>query len=238
MFYDNYGADIRIKDCSDQQRRTTVIRYNFFGPTTICPKGNTGVGGMNQDKDIDRILIHNNIFYKKTVGVSCDGPPPGPPPKGMFVYHNTFVDCGVDLTEWTNPVIYAYNNIYYHAKKGQKYYDVQSKPWSNLNADHNLFFSTTGDAQWRHLYRSRGSILAAWQQYSGKDKNSVWKDPVFTNRTGSRAEDFKRKEDLRKTQDVADGKYGSICGAYVTGDEAIGLVLEEARRGREVTRGP
>ena len=224
-FYDNYGADIRLKDTGGQQGRATIVRHNFFGPTAICPKGNTGVGGMNQDKDIDRILIHNNIFYKKAAGVSCDGPPPGSPPKGMFVYNNTFVECDVDLTEWTNAVIRAHNNLFYHSQKTRRFYDIQSNPWSQLSADHNQFFSTTGDTQWRHLYRNKGSTLNAWQQYSGKDMHSVEKDPQFVNPAGSRPGDFRRKGN---PNDVIGSPYGSVCGAYVTGDEIIGTRPEQA----------
>ena len=220
-FYDNYGADVRIKDCGDQQGKTTIVRCNFFGPTAVCPDGNTGVGGMNQDKDVDRILIHNNIFYKKTVGVSCDGPPEGPLPKGMFVYNNSFVNCEADLSEWTNPPIHAHNNLFYHFKEGQRFYDIQSDPWSQLDADHNLFYSATGDTQWRHLYRNRGSDLAAWQRYSGKDANSVWRVPQFVSPFGGRPGDFKRKG---RPSDVSGSKYGPVCGAYITGNEIIGVM--------------
>ena len=225
LFYDNYGTDVLIKDCGDQQGRTTIIRHNLFGPTAINLKGNTGAGGMNQDKDIDRILIHNNIFYKKAAGVSCDGPPEGPSPRGMFIYNNTFIDCNVDLTEWTNPVIHAHNNLFYHFEKGQRFYDIQSDPWSQLDADHNLFYSAGGDSQWRHLYRNRASALATWQQYSGKDTSSVWKDPQFANPLGSRPWDFKRTD---SGGDVIGSPYGSVCGAYVTGNEMIGLIAKRS----------
>jgi len=229
-FYDNYGADVRIKDTGDQQGRDVIVRYNFFGPSSLDPKGNTGTGGLNQDKQIDRILIHNNVFYGKALGASVDGPPPGKPPnRGMFLYKNTFIDCTTDLSEWTNPTINAHNNLFYHSQQGQRFYDIQTKPWSRLDSDSNLFFSVTGDTRWLHLYRNRGTTLAAWQQYSSWDQHSVWKDPRLVNPAGSRPEDFKRKGDPRTLQDVAGSKYGPVCGAYETGSEIIGPRTREQR---------
>lgn len=222
-FYDNYGADISTKDTGGQQGRNIIIRYNFFGPTSIINKGNAGVEGHNQDADVDHIYIHHNVFYSKSTGISFRSPAR----LGTVAYNNTFVNCGYgrgetgDIGDWQNPVINVYNNLYYHSEPAQTFYDIQTEPWSNLNSDYNLFFSTTADTQWRHLYRNRGTTLAEWQQYSGKDENSVWKDPQFVNRADNRPEDFKRKG---KPRDVAGSPYDSVCGAYVTGNEIIGLI--------------
>ena len=223
-FRDNYGADVRIKDAGGQQGRDVIIRYNFFGPTSLDPKGNTGTGGLNQDKQLDRILVYNNVFCKKSMGASVDGPPPGrPPKKGMFIFNNTFVNCGVDIGEWTSPTVNAHNNVFYHSEPDQAFYDIQSTPWSRLNSDHNLFFSTAGDTQWRHQHRDRASSLRDWQEYSAKDANSIWKDPLFVNPNGSDPQDFGRKADSKQIGDVKGSKRGPVCGAYVTGDEIIGL---------------
>ena len=62
----------------------------------------------------------------------------------------------------------------YHSTSGQRFYDLQTA-LSDLNSDHNFFFSTTGGTRWLHLHRGRN--LAAWQLYSGNDQNSVWKGP-------------------------------------------------------------
>lgn len=224
-FYDNYGADIRIKDTGGQQGRDIIIRYNFFAATSINPKGNTGVGGHNQDADVDHIYIHHNVFYNKSSGISFGSPAR----LATVAYNNTFVNCGYgrgesgDIGDWVNAVTNTYNNLYYHSKPGQKFYDTQTEPWSNLNSDYNLFFSTTGDTQWRHLYRNRASTLAGWQQYSGKDQKSVWKDPLFVNPAASRPGDFKRRG---SSKDVVGSPYGSVCGAYVMGTEVIGVKKE------------
>lgn len=228
-FYDNYGPDVAIKDTGGQQGRDVVIRYNFFGPSSLMPSGNAGVLGHNQDAKVDHVYIHHNVFYHKSTGISFRTPAR----LATVAYNNTFVNCGFgrgetgDIGDWQNPLINAYNNLHYHTRPGQKHYNVQTKPWSNLNSDYNLFFSATGDTQWRHLGRNRTSTLTGWQRYSGKDKNSVYKDPAFVNPVGSRPEDFKRTGDPEKIRDVVSSKYGLVCGAYVTGDEVIGLMPDE-----------
>jgi hypothetical protein len=223
--YDNYGPDIRLKDCSGQQGRSIIIRYNFFRPTSINPKGNAGVAGIAQDGEVDRILIHNNIFYRKTTGIAWDIPAL----KETLAYSNTFVDCGsqtgelADISTWMPHVINSYNNVFFHSLKGQSYYDLQRLP----NSDYNLFYSTTGDTGWRIRYRNRGFNLSVWQSYSGKDIHSVEKDPQFANTAGSRAGDFKRRGNPR---DVIKSPYGSVCGAYVTHNEIIGLIPNRGKR--------
>ena len=220
-FYDNFGPDMTIKDTGGQEGRKIIVRYNFFGPTSVNPSGNAGIHGHNQDCDVDSIYICHNIFLHKSTGISFRMEPR----LGHLAYNNTFVNCGYgqgeagDIGDWLDPRINVYNNLYYHSKPDQKFYDIQTKPWDKLNSDYNLFFSTTGDTQWRHRYRNRCSTLAAWQHYSGKDKDSVEKDPGFVNPAGNRPQDFRRKH---KPNDVTGSPYGPVCGAYVTGDEVIG----------------
>jgi hypothetical protein len=217
-FFDNFGADVRIKDTGGQEGRDIVIRYNHFGATSLHSSGNVGVGGHNQDVGVDHIRIHHNVFHKKSTGISFAGPGR----LGTVAHNNTFVDCGGgsgDIGDWTNPEIKVFNNLYYHAQAVQKFYDIQTKPWSRLGSDYNLFFSTTAETAWRHLYRDRATTLDAWREYSGKDQNSVWIDPVFVNPSGRRPEHFKRQA---SSPDVIGSRYGDRCGAYVTGEEHIG----------------
>ena len=211
-FTDNFGADIRIKDTGGQAGREIVIRYNVFGPSSIAPGGNTGTGGLNQDKQIDRIHIHHNLFLNKRVGACVDGPPPK---KGMVIDHNTFVNCRTDLWGWTNAPVQAHHNLFYHAKQGARFTDLQADPLTKLDMDGNLYFATTG-AEWRHRYRPRATTLDAWRAYAKCDATSVWKDPDFVNPAGKRPEDFKRKG---IAPDLPDG---TVCGAYETGKETLG----------------
>ena len=118
------------------------------GRPTSPPTETPAVGGMNQDKDIDRILIHNNIFYRKAWGVICDGPPPARLPTGMFIYNNTFVECGGDVSDWQNPMIRAYNNLF--ITPGRPSGSTTSRPTLGATWTRTITcsFRTTGDTQW------------------------------------------------------------------------------------------
>lgn len=222
-FFDGYGADICLKDTGMQEGRTIDIQFNFFGPTSIGPGRGCGVQGHNQDAQVDKILIHHNVFLDKGTGVSFRTPAH----MGTHVYNNTFVNCGRpgqggDVSDWQNPEIHLWNNLYYHSRENQTFYDIQTDPWEKLNSDWNLFLSTTADTTWRHKYRSRATTLADWQKYSGRDSHSIWKDPQFIQPDGSRPEDFKRK-DPAEIKDVTASRFGPVCGAYQTGEEVVGL---------------
>lgn len=222
-FYEGYGSDICVKDTGMQEGRTIEIRYNFFGPTSIGPGGASGVQGHNQDAKVDRILLHHNVFLNKGTGVSFRQPAR----MGTIAYNNTFINCGGgvqggDVGDWQNPEAHVLNNLYYHSRPQQNFYDIQTEPWERLESDWNLFYSTTGDTTWRHKYRGRASTLSDWQKYSGKDAHSVWKDPGFVHPGGSRPEDFKRTAPA-PIQDVEGSRYGPVCGAYATGEEIVGV---------------
>jgi len=225
-FHEGYGADICLKDTGMQEGRAIEIRYNFFGPTSIGPGGGCGVRGQNQDARVDRILIHHNIFLNKGTGISfCT-----PARMGTIAYHNTFINCsgggqGGDVGDWQNPEIHLLNNLYYHSRSRQSFYDLQTDPWQRLESDWNLFYSTAADTTWRHKYRSRANTLAHWQKYSGRDAHSVWKDPGFVHPAGGRPGDFKRKEPV-PIKDVEGSEYGPLCGAYETGEEVVGVEPE------------
>jgi hypothetical protein len=223
-FTDNWG-DLGVKDTGQQAGREVVIRYNFFGPSSINLTASFGFHGPNQDRQVDRILIHNNIFLRKAVGVSFRMPARLEP---IRAYQNTFVDCGFgnaevgDMGDWINTEARLWRNLFYHSKAKQRFYSVQTDPWEKLQSDHNLFFSATGDTAWWHKYRQRATTLAQWREYSGRDRNSVWRDPGFVKPEGSRPADFKRRE--ARPSDVPGQDGERTCGAYVTGDEAVGLL--------------
>jgi hypothetical protein len=222
-FFEGYGSDIYLKDTGQQEGRTIEIRYNFFGPTSIGPRGGSGVQGHNQDARVDKILIHHNVFLNKGTGIMFRTPAR----MGTIAYNNTFVNCSGggqsgDLGDWQNPEIHVVNNLYYHSRPGHSFYDIQTDPWNRIESDWNLFYSTAADTTWRHKYRNRAGTLTDWQKYSGKDTHSVWKDPEFVRPAGSHPEDFKRKNQSH-IKDVEGCRYGPICGAYVTGEEIIGV---------------
>lgn len=225
-FYQSYGSDVCLKDTGMQEGRTIEIRYNFFGPTSIGPGGGSGVQGHNQDAKVDRILIHHNVFLNKGTGISFRTPAR----LGTIAYNNTFINCSGggqngDLSDWQNPEIHVLNNLYYHSRPKQNFYDIQTDPWERLESNWNLFYSTTADTTWRHKYHSRAITLIDWQKYSGKDTCAVWKDPRFVHPAGNRPEDFKRG-DPAHIKDVQASMFGTVCGAYVTGKEIVGVEPE------------
>lgn len=214
-FYDNWGPDIRIKDTGGQAGRATVIRYNFFGPSSL--RDNEGIQGIGQDREISYVYIHNNIFYNKRKGIEWDMSAV----VETVAYNNIFVNCDIDISCWMRERINVYNNIYYHSNSGQAYYEVQAEPLSLLNSDYNLFYSANGDTQWRNLWRPRATTLSEWQNYSSKDLNSISENPLFVN---PEAGDFHLRENspCRNT-----GKDGVNMGCYITGNEIIGPILNQ-----------
>ena len=212
-FYDNWGSDIRLKDTGGQIGRATHIRNNFFKPSAYS--NCVGVRGIAQDGQIDYVYISNNIFFEKVVAIEWDGGAL----KGTTAHNNTFINCGKDISTWRKNKIYAFNNLHYSSKNGQRYYDIQADPLSNLASDYNLFYSTTGDKSFYNLYKKKGSSLGAWRSYSGKDAASISTNPNFVNPNGNNPQDFKRQN---YTGEVS-SPYGVMTGAYQTGNEIIGV---------------
>lgn len=217
-FYDNWSSDIRLKDTREQYGNTIVIRNNFFRKSTIFRTAGLGIGLGNQYMHADYIYIHNNIFLEKEIGIGWDGSAR----KDTVAFRNTFVNCDRDIFDWyPGNQIKSYNNLGYHARSGQYHLYIESNsfPLSNLTSDYNLFDSRPA-ASWRHGKNSSGT-LAGWRSYSGKDGHSVSKNPEFVNPNGNRPEDFKRSS---YAGDVPGSPYGTVCGAYRTGTEEIGVM--------------
>ena len=215
-FYDNWGTDIYVKDTGDQQGRTVDIRYNFFGPSTIF-SGCAGIIGHNQQIDIDIVNVHNNVFLDKEKGIQWGTITENSP---IFPYNNTFIDSGdMDIHGWTDDQrLYSYNNLLYHSN-GKLYYSV----FTINEADYNLFYSTSGTTIWKLEGTANPfkTSLSEWQTATNQDLHSVYTDPLFVNAGGNRPEDFKRQS---YAGDVSGSEYGTVCGAYETGDETIGLI--------------
>jgi hypothetical protein len=217
-FYDNWSHDIRLKDTKDQYGNTIVIRNNFFRKSTLFRNAGVGIGLGNQYMHADHIYIHNNLFLEKNTGIGWDGTAM----KDTVAYSNTFVNCDRDVFEWyPNNQIKIYNNLSHHTRSGQYhlYIEPNSFPLSNLASDYNLFDSRPA-ATWRHGTKSAGT-LAGWKSYSGKDGHSVSKGAEFLNPNGKRPADFKRRS---YAGDVSGSPYGTVCRAYRTGEEEIGVV--------------
>jgi hypothetical protein len=214
-FYDNWGADIYVKDTGGQGGRSMDIRYNFFGPSSIYA-GIRGYIDHNQRNEIDVVYLHNNIFFEQASGVQWGTVPDMD--MRVFPYNNTFVNCTIDLHAWDSyHKLISYNNLCYHTSGAQYYYSL----YQIESGDYNLFYSVDGEARWKHEMNGNIDNLSDWQTTYSQDANSVYTDPLFVNANGDSVEDFKRQS---YSGDVSGSSYGTVCGAYETGDEEIGTI--------------
>ena len=222
-FYDNVGADIRLKDTSGNTGRTIYVRYNYFRTLTTAGAAlgygpNYGFSGIAQDTPVSDILVYQNIFRGKQAAIGWDGNAAN----GTQVYNNTFINNAVDEVDWQNKTHRMWNNIFYHTLSGHRFVDDQANPTTQEIYDYNCYYSTASTA-WYNLYMNRGASLSGWQSYSGADAHSVYKDPLFINPSGTTPGDFKRKS---YAGDVATGtpalNGSTVCGAYINGTEVIG----------------
>jgi hypothetical protein len=93
-----------------------------------------------------------------------------------------------------------------------RYYTGDALPsYSNYND----FY---GSGVWNLDYTTDYSSLQAWTTATGLDANSITTDPQFLKPGGTNAGDYRRKSY------PANGKGGTVMGAYQTGKEAIGRI--------------
>lgn len=214
-FYDNYVADISVKDTSNQTGRNVEIYNNLFTESSIAPGHDYGIRTLTQAPAINNILIHNNVFINKEVGIL-----PGLNPTGdMIFYNNTFVNCTSDIYFWSDSSSGDYiarNNLHYHTT-GTNHVNMAAE--TNMDSDYNCFYASGVSPYWR-ASGVNTTTFATWQ--AAHDAHSVnGVDPSFINASGTTADDFKRSS---YPNDVAEGSdYGRICGAYVDGTEIIGI---------------
>jgi len=210
-FYDNWTADIVPKDSGNQSGRTTYIRRNVFRSSSIYGNS-TGVYLSTQDQDVDGYEIHNNIFIGKGTGVYSVNPSPGL----TLVYNNTFVNCDRDIYTWNSgSPINSYNNLFYHANGGQRFYWFDGgSPGAQTRAEFNVYYSSSGTTYW-----NKSSSITSWQGY-GLDANALYSNnPNFVNPGGTTPESFKRSS---YAENMSNSPYGVHAGAYETGNEIIG----------------
>lgn len=213
-FYDNCGPDVACKDTSGGSGTVIEISHNFFAPSSYGVNG--GIHGITQDADIYRILIHNNIFYRKDDGGV--NPFDLPPSIGYYeIYNNTFVECASDVQFWASTSYSNLrNNIFYHTR-GSYYYDIHS---GTTDSNYNMFYANGVSPSW-HVGATNTNVFSTWQGAGHDAASSNGVNPNFINASGSTAADFKRSS---YPNDVAAGSpYGRVCGAYVAGSEVIGI---------------
>ncbi len=215
-FSDGWSNDVWFKDAGNQSGRNSIVRYNLFRRSTIQSSGGTGIQGNSQDGTMDHVYIYQNIFLNKDNGILWHSSAA----ISTEAYNNTFINCTRDIYDWAgNQDINTFNNLYYHSTGSQNYYDLQITNFGLYGSNYNNFYSTTTTG-WRNLDNSRGTTLAAWRTYSGKDAASIAVDPLFINAAGTTPADFKRKS---YAAEVTGSPYSTVTGAYILGSEIIGI---------------
>jgi hypothetical protein len=83
-------------------------------------------------------------------------------------------------------------------------------------SDYNDFYSP--DGVWNLNYSTDYSSLRSWTAATGLDANSVTTNPQFLKAGGTNVADY------RRTSYPANGRGGTVMGAYQTGKETIGRI--------------
>jgi hypothetical protein len=133
------------------------------------------------------------------------------------IYNNTIYGNGTGIeigpSARTNQI---WNNIIQQTGSGNpfmRYYTGASMP---SYSDYNDFYSSGG--VWNLNYSTDYSSLAAWRTATSLDANSITTNPQFLKPGGTNVADYKRKAY------PANGKGGTVMGAYITGSESIGRI--------------
>jgi copper-binding protein NosD len=136
----------------------------------------------------------NYQIYNNTVYGSGTGIEIGPNARTNQIWNNI-----IQLVSASNPIM--------------RYYTGASIP---SYSDYNDFYSSRG--VWNLNYATDYSSLTAWTAATGFDADSVTTDPQFILAGGTSPANYKRKSY------PANGKGGTVMGAYITGTESIGRI--------------
>lgn len=223
-FFDNYSSDIFTKDSGvEAMGKTIEIANNFFMSSALPGSTNKGIAGNIQDLQIASQHIHNNIFLNKVQAYGV-----GSVPLISDLYNNTFINSGYDIANdaggGAHPIA-SYNNVFYHQANqyfAQLYMDTGTTYTDYLAASNwNMYYqngskwgkSAPGALNWE-------TTLPGWQTRTGLDQSSLVGDPNFVNASGAAPADFKR---LSYGENFTGSAYGTKAGAYITGNEQIGV---------------
>jgi parallel beta-helix repeat protein len=191
------------KGISLLQGDTGTIRNNLIHD---IGKGIRGPGNASSI----RMDIYQNIFYNistNAVEIEAEWP-------SSAIYNNTFYNIsGVGIATWSgvtsSTVIDIYNNLFqlpstFLSKSSAAVFN------SNYNDFYNGVLSPFAIGYTTYSFSS-------WKSVTGLDVNSITTDPLFVNASGH---DFHLQANSpARTK----GEGGGAMGAYIKGDEVIGL---------------
>jgi hypothetical protein len=214
-FHGNYTG---IHDKDGAQYNT--YRYNYFhgqhGTNFLL---HTDAAGPEPTG----VTVYQNVFVGGAIGISING---DRPKHDITVYNNTIYDP-LTVGIFTNATVNnftAYNNIVCQTQYllfYSPYHPDGSLP--GLNSNHNCAYA--GSPVFRYQGNRTYYSLSAWQSGTGQDMDSLAADPLFINAGGGSAADYALSPDspCRST-----GRNSAAMGAYITGNEIIGLQPDSA----------
>ena len=223
-FYNALNIGIRWKDHPNNM----TARYNYFHDMPA------GVHGCGQYCTDGPIYVYHNVF--NNVG-NCIGVEAGSGIGPFEVRNNTFYNCSNDFYWWNaagsgDRHFQSFNNIQYHGTTGQFYHWLESN-WTAayyVYLDYNQYFASGVATNWYINNANRSSTLSGWQTYldaqgagsTNGDDNAVSTNPNFLNGSVT----FTAPADFKRSAYPVNGRGGafpSVMGAYVTGNEIIGV---------------
>ena len=213
---DNNYTGIDDKDGSTHN----VYRYNYFhdqdGTSFALRTESTGPEPLD-------CSIYNNIFVGGTYAIALSG---DRPKHNIKIYNNTIYNpsqVGI-YTNKTVENLQVYNNIIYIAPRLLSY-SIYSPLGSlpGLDTNNNCYYTTS--PRWDYLNQQSYFSLAAWRSGSGCDAASLYTNPLLVNPGGTTVADYKLQT---SSPCRSGGRIGSAMGAYVTGNEVIGVHGQDA----------
>ena len=205
-FFNPVGLGIALKD----NPNNITIRYNLF---YNCPDAGIAIGFQDGGGGV---YVYQNVFRNSKKGLRINENV-----NGVYIYNNVFYDNEWHIAYGYGNVtdINIYNNIF---SLGDHFY--QWVPESFLDdiaeLDYNCF---NGSGNWIIRHNTVvASTLSEWKDWCDNrgynfDTHSIADDPLFVN---PEAGNFH----LRENSPCRNGKDGVNMGAYITGDETIGLI--------------
>jgi len=211
-FYNAVGNAACIKYQHNPGLIQATYRYNIFDSSI------KGIDGILSTMDS---YIYQNIFMgSHGAGYTFIMDQLG---THIYIYNNTYYNVGTGLFDWisTSSEHQFFNNIFYVDSGTQYAIDYRQLSSNAGYQNYNDYYSTgSGAIRWG-LNNTTYSSLTSWQG-TGKDANSTTSNPNFINGSGnfSKATDFKRTS---YPQNGRGGSWPSVIGAYIAGNEIIGL---------------
>jgi hypothetical protein len=202
-----------------QQGQNNTWRYNLIHDLTSTPcHVHTQAGALNNiyiyqnviynvntalDLDNDVAQTYDNLnFYNNTIHITSSG---------GWVFGYRFVNTNTSV----------YNNIVYNPDTSAAYWADNSKP---SYENYNDYYPTTKFIA--NKYQENQVIYNSinnWNAATVLDANSINQDPLFAN---AAAHDFHLQAGSPALTSGRGGSWSVVQGAYITGNETIGLTSE------------